>query len=452
VHRYLCIVLCLASIGNLNAKKKMDPIYTTTKVSKLLEMGRAYKDKEQFKKAINCFERIRALEPGHVIGTFECALTYTLIGQTQKAIALYEEILKKHPHQISALQNIGFAYKMQDEPEKAIPYYQKILTLDPENDNAHFALGRSYLKMGDYARGWKQHARFLKKMDRNGDTLRRFLAEGTAEGKTILLKPEGGLGDVLHFIRYARELKRYGMNVIALVQKPLYQLLSNCEYIDHLVPLGQGVPAFDDHTTMMSVPGILYDHEQRMPTFAPYITPDETLVAYWQEQLRNDTRFRIGLCWQASAANDVSRPPAARRGIPLSELFILGELDNVHLYSLQQKDGLKQIKRLPSYFRLHTFDDDFDKSHGSFMDTAAVIQQLDLVITVDTAIAHLAGAMGKRVWLLLPWSTDWRWIAKKTTSDWYPTMRIFQQPKPFDWQSVVEEVFVSLLLELEKGV
>jgi hypothetical protein len=134
----------------------------------------------------------------------------------------------------------------------------------------------------------------------------------------------------------------------------------------------------------------------------------------------------------------------ARRGIPLSKLFPLKDIPRVDFFCLQKKEGLEQLCNIPADFIFHIFENNFDEDHGSFMDTAAVMQHLDLVITIDSAIAHLAGAMGKRVWLLLPYSTDWRWIAGRTDSPWYPTMRIFKQPRPFDWDSVAQQVHTAL--------
>lgn len=409
------------------------------------EFARSCKDKELFPASIEHFLKAIALDPNNVVYRFELAIAYIMIGETQKAIALYEELLKVQPNNTTLIYNMGYSYKMQGDNDKAIELYKRTIELDANYDAAHFALGMAYLNKGDFENGWKFHARYLKQVDRNGEKLRSFLAQGTTHGKRILLRPEGGLGDTLNFVRYARELKRYGIHVIVSVQGPLYNLLKRCDYIDELLRTNDELPPAHDHTTLMSIPAILHDHEHTLPAFSPYVSPDPALVAYWGEYLAKDTNFKIGICWEASVYNDSSRPPAARRGMPLAQFYLLSEIPNVSFYSLQQADGLEQIAGIPPYFKLNLFDEDFDKTNGSFMDTAAVMQHLDLIITVDTAIAHLAGAMGKPVWLLLPWATDWRWIAHQNTSPWYPTMRIFHQPKPFDWQTPMNEAFITLL-------
>ena len=413
-----------------------------------LQLAREYKKHEKFDKAIKHYKHILEVEPYNGTCLFESAIAHTMIGQTQRAIELYDQMLATQSNNISLIYNKGYAYKMGGNATKAIEMYKQTLAINPEYDSAHFAMGHAYLIKGDYAQGWKQHARYLKKVNRNADKLRQFLANGTTVGKRILLRPEGGLGDTIQFIRYARELKKYGIHVIVAVQKPLYELLKHCRYIDELIKIGDPIPPFHDHTTLMSAPAMLYDHEQRLPDFSPYIQPEPERVSYWGDYLKHDTNFKIGICWEASVYNDSSRPPVARRGMPLELMYILSELDGVSLYSLQQHDGVEQLNDIPPYFKVHIFDENFDKTHGSFVDTAAVMHHMNLILSVDTAIAHLAGAMGKPIWLLLPWATDWRWLEHKTTSPWYPTMQIFKQPKPFDWQTVLDNVYLSLLKKL----
>jgi hypothetical protein len=194
----------------------------------------------------------------------------------------------------------------------------------------------------------------------------------------------------------------------------------------------------------MSLPAIFNSDHTTIPCPIPYLYPDKTLVAHWHDYFKTDTAFKIGICWQADVFNDSSRPPVARRGLPLHMMYRLSEIPQVSLYSLQQKDGTQQIKDIPAPCKLTVFDEHFDKDAGPFMDTAAVMQHLDLIITVDTAIAHLAGALGKKVWLLLPFATDWRWIVGRTDTPWYPTMKIFKQSQPFDWESVMCEVEAAL--------
>jgi hypothetical protein len=231
-----------------------------------------------------------------------------------------------------------------------------------------------------------------------------------------------------------------GAHVTVSVQRPLLKLLSGCTYIDSLVSPGDPVSPFDAKATLMSLPAFFQDTEDTLPQNIPYISPNQERVAYWKNKLQNDHTFKIGICWQPDTHNDVSRLAIARRGIPLSFFHTLGSTPGVTLYSLQKHEGLDQIDKLPDHVTVKTFEDEFDVTHGSFVDTAAVMQSLDLIISTDTATAHLAGAMSKKVWLLLPFNTDWRWLLDRLDTPWYPTMRIFKQTKPFDWNSVIEDL------------
>jgi ADP-heptose:LPS heptosyltransferase len=195
----------------------------------------------------------------------------------------------------------------------------------------------------------------------------------------------------------------------------------------------------------MSLPAIFNDTHNTFPKKIPYLCADQKLIDQWHEKLAHDTRYKIGLCWQADIQNDKSRLPIARRGCALTNFLTLQNIQGISLYSLQKYDGVEELKTIPRDFPLIHFDD-LDEQTEPFEDTAALMKNLDLIITVDTAIAHLAGALGCTVWLLLPYATDWRWIHGRTDSPWYPTMKIFKQSVPFDWQEVIK----SISDELEK--
>ena len=208
--------------------------------------------------------------------------------------------------------------------------------------------------------------------------------------------------------------------------------------------MGSALPHYDAYVTMMNAPAVLCSTEETIPRAIPYLYPDPVLTNSWKQYCADDTNFKVGICWQASAHNDSSRFPCARRSIPLTLLATVGNINNISLYCLQQKEGLEQLEEVKDTYSIHTFDETFDVAHGAFMDTAALMKNLDLVITVDTALAHLAGGMGVPVWVLLPYSTDWRWITNRTDSPWYPTMKLFKQATPFDWDLVMEQVRTEL--------
>jgi len=385
---------------------------------------------------------VGATEPNY----FSLAYTYLQEGRVDDAIAAYQALLQQMPNTVPAIYNMGYALKMRGEVPAAIACYKKAIALDPNYDAAQFALGHAYLHNGDFTAGWKQHERYLQQSGKNAPELRALLKNNSIAGKTVLLVPEGGLGDTINFIRYAQLLKEEGAHVIAQIQKPLVPLLSRCPFIDQIVPSGSPRPAHDAWSTLMSLPAVFNSDEDTIPKNIPYIFPPETVVSRWKERLAHDKNFKIGICWQADVFNDSSRLPVARRGIPLEKLYPLADISGVSIYSLQKFDGTEQLKTIPATCQITCFDEStFDITHGAFMDTAAVMQHLDLVISVDTAISHLAGALGIPIWLLLPYSTDWRWIAHRTDSPWYPTMRIFKQSAPFDWDTVMSDLLLELI-------
>lgn len=398
---------------------------------------------------------------------FRLGITLIKIGEFQTSVDIFKRILKTNPHNTTVLYNCGYALKSGGRIDEALPYYQAVLAREPENDGAHLALGFAYLNKGDFAHGWPQHDRYLKKSGKYAPELRAllgnnflnasasykevsenkttFMHKDTLAGKRILLVPEGGFGDTINFIQCAQLLRDQGAYVLASVQKPLVKLLQHCDCVDEVFT---GIPTgltYDAKATYMSLPAALRLDETIMPKRTPFIVADPELVGFWKETLSIDTNIKIGVCWQADVPHDESRLPVARRSIPLALLAQLATIPGVTLYSLQTHKHNSACTAPEIAGRIQTFDYAIDTEHGPFMDTAALIMNMDLVISVDTATAHLAAALGKPIWLLLPYSTDWRWIAGRTDSPWHPTMRIFKQPAPFDWQSVIDEAAKALL-------
>ena len=431
-------------------KKIIFLLFLTTYITQVvsiatLETALEYQKSEQFDNAIACYEEIICNNPSELNAYFNLGCCHLNIGDKEKAIALFSHILEIHPHALPALYNLGYTYKTFGDLDKAIETYKKVLQIDPNYDAAHLGLGFAYITQGDFELGWQQHSRYLKQSGKNGDKLREFLKNDKIAYKKILLRPEGGLGDTINFVRYADRLKHMGADIILVCQKSLVPLLSRCTHIDQIIPLGNPLPSYDADATLMSLPAIFEDNDQTIPQTIPYIFADPALIKHWQQTLAHDTNFKVGICWQVDVHNDQSKLLIARRGYPLQAFETLADLPNVSFYSVQKCDGLEQLANISPQFKLHSFEN-LDDQAGPFMDTAALMKNLDLIITVDTAVAHLAGALGCKVWLLHPYATaDWRWIHPHTDSYWYPTMRIFKQHQPFGYEEVLEEVKTELV-------
>ena len=408
----------------------------------LHQQGIAYRDKQEFKKAIACLKQATEKEekPSYY---FDLAYTYVMIGKTEKAVALQKKIIDIWPYTRAQLfYNIAYAYKMAGKMDDAITYYKKTLELKPDHRPTHFGIALAYLGNGEYEKGWEHYTVHLQGLNRNAEALRKLIKNNNLYAKRIVLRAEGGLGDTINFIRWAFWFKQYGAHVIASVQDPLFPLLSHCYFIDELISWKKPTPPHDAQVTLISANCVCNANEKTIPAIFPYIFPDAHLDSYWQDQLQKDTNVKVGLCWQASVFNDSSRLPVGRRGIPLQKVLSLCSIPGTTFYSLQKCDGMEELTSacLPDNFVLF---ENLDAT-SPFADSAALINNLDLVITIDSAIAHLAGALGKKVWLLLPYQSDWRWLANRTDSIWYPSMTLYKQPAPFDWDSVILDVQSSL--------
>jgi len=407
--------------------------------------------KKDYQNAITYFKKSIELYPEKIELRLFLGNIYNELGMINDAILAYLRAYEIDNSSVTAIYNAGYSLKVKGDIDRAIKLYKKALELKQDYQDAKYAIALALLYKGDFKNGWRQYEFRLISEKRNAQKLRDYLKNNSLEGKRIHLVPEGGLGDTIQFIRYAKVLKRMGAQVSAYVQKPLIPLISNCPYIDTIVIKGQKPKPYHDFAGIMSLPAIFKSTEETIPRNIPYIFPDKKLEEKWKTYFAGNKKYKIGLCWEADVKNDVSRLLCAHRSIDLIELEKLSHIPNIEFYSLQKSDGASQTKDLPAHFVIHTFGPDFDESSGPFMDTAAIMKQLDLIITVDTSIAHLAGALGRPVWVMLPYNTDWRWIVGRTDSPWYPTMKIFKQPKAFDWATVVQNMCDNLKEKIRKA-
>jgi hypothetical protein len=251
-----------------------------------------------------------------------------------------------------------------------------------------------------------------------------------------LLHAEQGLGDTIQFIRYASIVKQLGAAVIVECQELLLGLLDSCPGIDQLVAQGDALPAFDVHAPLLSLPRILKTSLATLPATIPYLVPKPAIVERWRTRLVGIDGFKIGIAWQGNPAFRGDR----FRSLPVRYFAPLTQVPGVRLLSLQKGAGSEQLAAVRDLFGVTELG---DRLHD-FTDTAAVMKNLDLVITSDTAAAHLAGALGVPVWVALSFAADWRWLLDRCDCPWYPTMRLFRQKERGDWRGVFEEINSAL--------
>lgn len=430
---------------------KMALSYDPKSVEAYILLGRAYSGKGLFEKAIKTLMKALNIAPDNDSILSELANAYNITNQLEPALKLYKKLSKRSPKNANLLYNIAHTLKKMGRFEDAFIYYEKTLELQPDHKDAIFSRGLAYLINGDFEKGWSGYE--WRYNNPSNGSLRTFPQprwDGSdLHGKTILIHAEQGLGDTFQFIRYAQQAKNQGATVIAAVQKPLMQLISNCPYIDQVIAQTDTPPAFDVHASTMSMPYICKTMLDTVPNTIPYIFADEERIQHWKEQLSTDQNFKIGICWHAndSYATPALQAIAAQRSIHVSQFAPLWNIPGVTVYSLQRVTGTDQVAELDDNHKLITFDETFDRDHGRFMDTAALVKNLDLVISIDTSMCHCAAALGTPTWTLMPNPCDWRWILGRTDTPWYPNMRLFKQPTIGDWDPVFAEV-VALVKQI----
>lgn len=418
-------------------------------------LGNVYKHKEQLELAVEPYQKAYELQPKNIHIIMELANTYNMIDRCKEALQMYEKIVEINPAAISAQYNIGYTLKKLGHLDQALAIYDAVLARKKDYAPARFSRSTIYLANGDLEIGFKEYEWRWKAYGEQAQKYNRPLWEGEdLTGKILLVFAEQGLGDTLQFLRYVKYLKEKNPHIRLMVetQNPLFDLLKGQSYIDELISRSQKPRNCHYHIPLMSLPRVLKTGIDSVPAHVPYIDVDPNRVAYWKEQLKHDRNIKVGLCWQGNARyNTLSlRKAVASKSVPLKLFAPLASIPGISLYSLQQIDGTEQIKDCGFADKLNVFDDSFDKTNGRFIDTAAVMKNLDVVISVDTAVCHLAGALNIPTWIILPHASDWRWLRNRTDSVWYPTVTLFKQPKMGDWESVINNLATALQTVAQK--
>jgi hypothetical protein len=348
-----------------------------------------------------------------------------------EAVEALQDAVRRKPDFVPAYANLGYAYLQMNDPVAAVRSLERAVMLAPEYFDAHWLLSHAYLLAGRMAEGWREYEWRWKKVD---STLYPALAlprwDGTAlEGKAILLFTEQGYGDAIQCIRYAPAVAALGGSLIVECQPELVRLFRSVEGIDQVIPRGSRLPHVDVQSPLMSLPMYFLPSPIDAVSRVPYLRVEPETIAEWEAKLGSQsTGFRAGLAWAGNPRhrNDINR------SIDPELLGILGSVEGVTYFSLQKERDVA-VSLQPS---LRDLSDECHDFHA----TAALIESLDLVITVDTAVAHLAGALGKPVWTLLPYAPDWRWLLEREDTPWYPGMRLFRQPRAGAWEPVLVRV------------
>ncbi|MBN4075523.1 MAG: hypothetical protein COA71_06585 [SAR86 cluster bacterium] len=366
--------------------------------------------------------------------------------QYEEARSAYLKAISLNKNLPEAHNNIGVVLRNLNKFKEAIKYFKQAVQLQPKYIDAIFNIAHTHLLIGEYEEGWKYYyARLLHPIVKiNSHPSPSWQGEPLA-GKKILLLAEQGLGDVIQAYRYIKRLQALGAEVILECPKPLLGLFENDGIADQIVIKGHQLPWVDFHIYAMSIPAVLKDDENSFSYAYSYLKADPRYIKDWKTKLEQFKGLKIGICWQGNPNFKEDQ----WRSFKLGEFAAIADIAGISLISIQKGEhGTLQIKEFKKKYALTNIDEYCNKERD-FQDTAAIISGLDLVISSDTSVAHLAGALGIPTWIALSCYADWRWLASRTDSPWYPSIKIFRQRIPGDWPQVFKQIKTTLQLQLK---
>jgi tetratricopeptide (TPR) repeat protein len=412
----------------------------------LNNLGRLLRQQGRYDESAACSQKAVQLNSDFVEAHVNLGNVFLQTGQFAQARAALQEALRRRPGFVDVLNLQGTLAMKEGRTEEALVHFEEALRLQPDNADSHFNRGLALLLAGDLERGWPEYEWRWRVKEAQSLVVvnlarhRPFWNGSPIAGKTLLVHAEQGLGDTIQFLRYLPLVKNLGVTVIFACPEPLIPLASRCAGFDRIIPLNRDFPAHDEHIPLMSLPRIFGTTLATIPAQIPYVFADSALVDHWRGELAGFSGRKIGIAWQGNPKNLHD----ALRSLPLCCFAPLARLPGVHLFCLQKGPGSEQIADVSDQFELTDLGSRLDAS-GAFLDTAAVMMNLDLIITSDTATAHLAGALGRPVWVALSYAPDWRWLLRREDSPWYPTMRLFRQSGVGRWDDVFERMLESRL-------
>jgi tetratricopeptide (TPR) repeat protein len=372
----------------------------------------------------------------HVLGN----ALWTL-GRFEEARTSYENALRLRPDDALTLANLALVLSDLGLFDDSFRFFERALALDPRNHETHRNRSLIRLLHGDYARGWPEYEWRFGCAGLPARPLPRPLWDGAPlNGRTILIHTEQGLGDTIQFVRYLPLVKARGGRVILISQPALSALFQRAEGIDVLLVQGDPIPPFDVHAPLLSLPRIFGTTLESIPAHVPYLMPDPDLLYRWKQRLDAIDGFKVGIAWQGSPTYRKD----LERSFPLRYLAPLAAVPGVRLISLQKGYGREQIASDSGSIDVLDLSEELDEVTGPFLDTAAVLNSLDLVISPDTVLVHLAGALGVPTWVALAAVPHWPWLLNRDDNPWYPTVRLFRQPRRGDWDDVFRRMTRAL--------
>ncbi len=398
-------------------------------------LGVALRSQGHIEAAIVAYQQALLLKPDHAVALSNLGGALRALGRLEVAAHNLHQALQLQPALAAAHHNLGLVYMDGQAPAKAIDAFERALALDPMLVDAEFERATCLMQTGDLLKGFAAYEcrfRYEKKLKK---PFSQPQWDGSAlNGKTLLICVEQGFGDTLQFVRYIPLIEKSGGRILLEAHQPLKGLMQTVQGVDQVLVQGERIPAFDVYISLLSLPHVFKTIMATIPQTIPYVgagIPQEALPT-----AAKPAKLKVGLVWSNGFTNIGTR----QRKLALTQFLPLLSLPDITFYSLQKGNGAEEL----AAGGFEAFILDLEPVIKDFTDTASLIQQLDLLITVDTASAHLGGALGIPTWVLLPYGSDWRWFLNRSDSPWYPSLRLFRQTKPFDWDSQIMDVQTAL--------
>lgn len=429
------------SLASYDLSLKIEP----NAIDVLCNRGSLLRHLRRYHEALESYDTALKIEPEFTQALLNRANALQDLNRLDEALQSSDKLLAGSPDSAMAWYNRGNLLQQMGRSDDALVAYERAIALEPEYVEANAAHGFLLLSHGDFNKGWEEyewrwHEPKLATQIRDFSQP-RWLGKDSIAGKTILLHAEQGLGDTLQFCRYVDLVREAGARVVLEVQPSLTSLVRSLGDIDDVLARGEPLPSFDIHCPLLSLPLAFRTDLAAIPRRSPYLHADKERVAQWRAKLGTSQRLRVGLAWSGNPIhlNDENR------SLPLPMLEPLFELD-IEWVCLQ-----KQVRSVEEEALAKLPIRRVDAELRDFSDTAALVECLDLVVSVDTSVAHLSGALGKPVWIMLPFPCDWRWMTNRDDSPWYPQARLFRQPRAKDWMPVIDTLGAALAARARQG-
>ncbi|HVT87536.1 MAG TPA: tetratricopeptide repeat protein [Tepidisphaeraceae bacterium] len=402
-------------------------------VSVYNDLGNQLADSGAPEKAAQVYRLALSIKPEQIEIQNNLGTVLLDLGQMDEALNVLRKAVTAQPDYCEAWNNLGNVLRSMGQIQPAIDAYRRAISLRPDWAIPHYSMGACEMLRGHFRDGWPllEWRWRDRSLNASGRNIPKPMWDGSdLKSRTILLYSEQGFGDTIQFARYIPLVAALGGKVICGCPPELLRLMRSIEGVDHWITVGDPVPPFDVHCPIMSLPMVLDTTLDTIPNRVPYLKTDEHILLQWRERLKPyGNKLKIGIAWSGRPTQRHNR----KRSIPFELLQSMLERDDVQFFGLQKGGNTANSSLI-----------DWTGEFTDFSQTAGLIDNLDLVISIDSAIAHLAGALSRETWVMLAYSSDWRWMLGRDDSPWYPTMRLFRQPQFGDWPAVVRRVVQEL--------